>query len=65
MRESEILTKNHLRHIAPVLLVNLHRDTFSVVPYTDGVLLSVNLHLNQVHGRVFLEVVSSIDKDLV
>ena len=62
---SQQLSKDHLWHVALVLLVHLYRNASSVVPNRYLVLLCINLNLNQVHGVVSLEIVCSVNKNLI
>lgn len=45
--------------------MHLDGNTLSVVPDRDGVLLTVNLHLDRVHGGVIDLVIRSVDENLV
>lgn len=59
------LTKNKRGNIAVVGFMNDHRNTFSVVIYTDFLGLPVDVHLQQVHWLVSLLVIRSVDKNLI
>lgn len=48
-----------------MLLVHLYGNASSVVPNRYLVLLCINLNLNQAHGVVSLEIVCSVNKNLI
>ena len=59
------LTENHLNYIAVVFFVDFDRNSFSIVPDADRVVLLVDIDLDHVHSIVSLKVVSCIYKNLI
>ena len=60
-----VLTKNHLRNVAVVLLVERDGDTLAIVPDGYHVLLRLDFHLDQIHRLVSLKVVGGIHQNLI
>lgn len=60
-----VLTEDHLWYVDVVLLMDLDRDTFAVIPHRDHACLLVYLNFYQVHRVISLEVVSSIHQNFI
>lgn len=65
IRRGEEVTEDQLRHIDPLLLVDLHRDTPPVIEDGDPGALGIDIHLDGVHAGITDLVIGGIHQDLI
>ncbi|KAI6759534.1 hypothetical protein HG530_010214 [Fusarium avenaceum] len=59
------MSEDKLRDVDLLLLVNLNRNTLSVILNADHTLRTVDVDFHVIHGRIALLVIGSVNQDLV
>ena len=62
---SKKLAENHFWLVIILFPVDLYRNAFAVIPDTDRVISLINVNLYHVHVLVPLEIVSSVNQNLI
>ena len=59
------MAEYHFRDVDSFRLVDLYRDAAAIIPYADKVVRLVDVHLDAIHGLVFLVVVCRVHENLI